>query len=177
MKSISIFSILLLLASCDPKGFGYKKNPGFVLDEALKAIQNEDIESFVDVTGQEALCLYANEAGLRYLKESINLQVSDIKFLPKVLETIHYKEPRFVNYWSYYHERYQVDLKNKTTNEAYLNAIIDCEFGVNDKKSPEYVNQNPQSYRMKECRIVKIIPYAFKSLPETKKCSSLKVLL
>lgn len=55
MKSFGILLILITVAGCDPYGFGFKKNPAYVLDEAFKAITNQDTETFLEMTGKEAL--------------------------------------------------------------------------------------------------------------------------
>src|SRR5262245_57811095 len=99
MKMFGLLLLLTIVTVCDPYGFGFKKNPAFVLDEAFKAISNLDTESFLEVTGKEALCVYGNESGLRFLKEKIVLSPENIKLNPNVLETKYFKSPIFAGFW------------------------------------------------------------------------------
>lgn len=177
---MKILGFLLLLASvtaCDPYGFGYKKNPAFILDEAFKSIQNQDLESFLEVTAKEALCVYGNEKGLAYLKENIHLNMENIKLNPKVLETRHYSTATFVGYWSYYHERYEIEIQDKNTKEIILETIVDCEYGTEGEKDDRLINRKPSKYKKKECRAVKLRPKKFNSLPIPSKCGLLKIEL
>lgn len=176
MKFLNVF-ILLFLVSCDPKGFGYKQNPAYVLDTAFKAIQNRDLESFLEVTGKEALCVYGSEEGMEYLKNNFDVPLNNLKLSPKVLDTIHYKNPVFVDFWSYYHERYQINITDKSNAAFRLKAIVDCEFGVTEGKSDKLVNQPAASYRVKECRLIKIVPEGFTALPVSERCAPLAVTL
>ena len=108
MKFFVLISALLTLASCDPYRFGFKKNPAFVLDETFKSISHLDHLSFLELTSKEALCVYGNVEGVKYLKENIQFNPEEIGFIPSVLETKYFKIPNFVGYWSYYFERYYV---------------------------------------------------------------------
>lgn len=175
MKNLGLLLILLTTVACDPYGFGFKKNPAFVLDETFKAITNLDHETVIEMTGKEALCVYANEAGVNYLKEKVVLSPENIKLVPKMLETKHFAAPTYVGYWSYYHERYQIDINDKVTNEVLLKAIVDCEYGTDGEKSDKYINLKRQKYKKKECRIIKVLPLKFAPLPVPKKCDNLKV--
>lgn len=177
MKIFGFLALLSLLAACDPYGFGFPKNPAYVLDESFKSITNLDVDSFLEVTGKEALCLYGNEQGLHYLKEKINLDPSNVTLVPNVLETKHYPTPVFVGYWSYYNERYQVQIRNKQTSEVLMETIVDCDYGIDGEKNPELVNQKPKKYKKKECRAIKLIPKTFESLPVPEKCEKLRVNL
>lgn len=177
MKTVFILSILLLAAACDPYGFGFKKNPAYVLDEAFKAITNLDTESYLEVTGKEALCVYGNDEALHYLKTNVALSPENVKLKPTVLKTVHNQNPKYVGYWSYYTERYQIDIQDKTTAALLLKTYVDCEYGTDGEKNDKFINLKPQKYRVKECRVVKVIPEIFKPLPLSAKCDKFKVEL
>jgi hypothetical protein len=167
--------MLLAIASCDPYRFGFEKNPAFVLDETFKSITNLDQNLFLEHTSKEALCVYGNEAGLNYLKENLKFNTEEISFIPSVLETRHFNVPNFVGYWSYYFERYEIDLKNKTNDEFLMRVIIDCNYGTEDEKDQELINLKPSKYKKKECRIVKFKPKHFAELPIPEKCGILRL--
>ena len=82
-----------------------------------------------------------------------------------------------MGYWSYYHERYQVDIQDKITSEVLLKAIVDCEYGTEGEKSEKLINLKPKKYRKKECRVVKVVPKTFLELPMSERCQSLSVTL
>jgi hypothetical protein len=163
------------MVACDPYGFGFKKNPAYVLNEALKSITNLDTESYLDVTGKEALCVYGNEEGLHYLKSNVVLNTENIKLKPTVLKTAYYLNPKYVGYWSYYSERYQIDIKDKTSAALLLKAYVDCDYGTDGEKDAKFVNLKPQKYRIRECRVVKVVPEVFNLLPLPEKCEKFKV--
>jgi hypothetical protein len=175
MKAFFLLPLLVLFAACDPYGFGFKKNPAFVLDEAFQSVTNLDTESFVEVTGKEALCVYGNDAGLHYLKDNVVLSPENVKLNPTVLKTSHFTSPKYVGYWSYYHERYQIDINDKVTNELILKAYVDCDYGTDGEKNDNLINLKPKKYRKKECRVVKVLPLKFAALPVPAKCESFKV--
>jgi hypothetical protein len=178
MKTLgSILLFVLMVVACDPYNFGFKKNPAYVLNEAFNSISNHDLESFLEVTGKEALCIYGNDKGLAYLKESIVITLADIKLKPTVLKSTHLTTPTFGDYWSYYQERYQIDILDKNSNDLIMNAIVDCEFGTDGPKDQSWVNLEASEYKRKECRIVKVMPKKFKPLPLSTKCEVLKVTL
>lgn len=177
MKSFGLFLILITLAGCDPYGFGFKKNPAYVLDEAFKAITNQDTETFLEMTGKEALCTYGSPEGIAYLKDRVTLSPENVKLKPTVLENRHYTNPKFVGYWSYYHERYQIDILDKITSEVLLKAIVDCEYGTEGEKSDKLINLKPKKYKKKECRVVKVIPQTFQELPMSTRCDTLRITL
>ncbi len=177
MKIFGFLFLLAGLAACDPYGFGFKKNPAYVLDEAFKAVSNLDVESFLEVTGREALCVYGNEKGLFYLKDNMDLTPQHVKLNPKVLRNEHYSSPTFVGFWSYYNERYEIEVRDKVTDEVLLETIVDCDYGVNGEKNDKYINMKPSKYKVKECQAIKLIPKRFKPLPVTEKCNSLKIVL
>lgn len=177
MKSLIFILCLVAITGCDPYKFGFKKNPAYVLDEAFKSITNLDTQSFMEVTDKELFCSYGNNEGINFLKENLSLRQEALKFEPKVLDTEHYRVPRYVGYWSYYHERYQIDIQDKLSSESILRAIIDCDYGTEDEKNDKFINLKPKKYKKKECKIVKIVPQTFKNLPLSAKCKSLQVAL
>ena len=177
MKSLIFILALFALTGCDPYKFGFKKNPAYVLDEAFKSITNLDTQSFMEVADKEFFCSYGNNQGVNFLKENLSLKQETLKFEPKVLDTEHYNIPRYVGYWSYYHERYQIDIQDKETNESLLRAIIDCDYGTDGQKNEKFINLKPKKYKTKECKIVKIVPKTFNNLPLEKKCMLLQVSL
>lgn len=177
MKIFGFILLIATLAACDPYGFGYKKNPAYVLDEAFKAISNLDETSFLEVTGKEALCLYGNEKGLNFLKDNILIDVKSVKINPKVLSNEHYKIPKYVGYWSYYHERFVIEIQDKVTEKVLMETIVDCDYGTESEKDDKFINLPPKKYKKKECQAVKFMPKTFKPLPVSDKCMSLKVSL
>jgi phosphomannomutase len=178
MRRLAIMGIALLAAAgCDPYHFGFKNNPAFVLDMAYKSIQNLDLDSFLEVTAKEALCVYGNEEGLHYLKQNLTISPDQIKLKPTKLNSLHYSTPIYVDYWSYYHERYSIEILEKNTGKAVLKTIIDCEFGTSGSKNEKFIKKDPESYEMKECRVVKVFTQDFKDLPLPKKCGPYQVTL
>lgn len=177
MKFFGFLLVLTSLVACDPYGFGFKKNPAYVLDEAFKAVTNLDVESFLEVTGKEALCVYGNEKGLNYLKDRMNLAPQEVKLNPVVLSNKHHPAPKFVGYWSYYSERYEIEVKDKVSGEVLLETIIDCEYGINGEKNDKYINMKPSKYKRKECLAIKLMPKKFAPMPVPAKCNTLKVEL
>ena len=175
MRCLAFLLLLASFVACDPYGFGFKMNPAFVLDEAFKAVSNLDEESFQEVSAKEALCIYGNKNGINYLKDKVVLNLEDIKINPNVLNSKHYKNPLFVGYWAYYSERYQVDIQEKKSKKIILKAIVDCNYGTENQKDEKLVGLNPKNYKKKECKLIKIIPTEFQSLPLPKKCEVLKV--
>lgn len=169
--------VLLNLVACDPYGFGFKKNPAYVLDEAMKAISNLDDKSFLEVTGKEALCIYGNEIGISYLKSRITFDPGNIKLVPTLLNSLHFTAPAYVGYWSYYHERYQVDITDKRSSEKVFKVIVDCEYGTDSVKNERLINLKKTKYKKKECRLVKVIPQSFPALPLAERCKKLEVSL
>lgn len=172
---ISLLFISLLLVGCDPYGFGFKKNPAFVLNETMLAITNLDQQSFLEVTGKEVLCVYGNPQGLTYLKDKLLINQEDVKINPVLLNAKHSSSPKFVGYWSYFHERYQVDVLQKSTDKLLLKAYVDCDYGTDTEKDERFINLEPKKYNTKECRLIKVLPSIFPSLPVPDKCDVLKV--
>lgn len=177
MKRLIFITFLLALTGCDPYKFGFKKNPAFVLDEAFKSISNLDTQTLMEVSGKEFFCAYTSTEGINFLKENLNIKQESISFEPKVLETEYYSIPRYAGYWSYYHERYQIDIHEKSSGEGILRAIIDCDYGTEEQKNEKFRNLPPKKYKKKECRLVKMIPYSFSALKLPSKCDALKVNL
>lgn len=177
MKILGFLILLSTVVACDPYGFGFKKNPAYVLDEAFKAVSNLDVESFLEVTGREALCIYGNPKSLNYLKDNIIINTENVKLNPTKLSNVHYTSPKFVGYWSYYHERYEIQILDKEKNEVLLETIVDCDYGFDGVKDSKYVNLKPKKYKMKECRAIKLSPKKFKALPLPDRCNAMKIAL
>ena len=167
--------MLFIIASCDPYHFGFEKNPAFVLDETFKSISNLDQTSFLELTSKEALCVYGNDNGLKYLRDNLQINIEEIRFIPSVLETRYFKVPNFVGYWSYYFERYEIDVKNKESDDFLMRVIVDCNYGTEEEKDQELINLKPSKYDKKECRIVKFKPKHFSELPIPEKCGILRL--
>jgi hypothetical protein len=166
---------LLCLVACDPFDFGFKKNPAYVLEEALKAITNLDQQTFLEVCAREVLCIYGNEKGLQYLKHHLDIGESDVKIIPKILYRKSFERPVFVGYWSYYQERYEIEVMSKNLQKLILKTIVDCHYGFEGSKDQLAANLSPDQYKKKECRAVKLIPNTFVSLPLPQKCQKLRV--
>ncbi len=179
MKRIGTILFLGLLQACDPYGFGFKNNPAFVVNEAFKAVNELTPESFIEISGKEALCLYGNLEGMAYLKSHMNLNSDNVEIKPKLIENSsqYTNAPKFVGYWSYYNEKYQLDISNKDTQAELLNVIVECNYGFEGLKSESYQNLKLKKYKMKECRLIKIIPKQFEALPMTEQCQDLAVEL
>ncbi|MFP5386087.1 MAG: hypothetical protein ACLGHN_08420 [Bacteriovoracia bacterium] len=176
MKVLS-FVLLFTVVACDPYGFGFKKNPGYVLEEAFKSIMNLDVQTFLEVTGKEALCVYGNEKGLTYLKDNNQVKTETVKLEPKVLLKQHFTAPKFAGYWSYYNERYEIQVKDKESEKLLLVTYVDCDYGTDGEKDEKWLNLKPSSYKVKECRAVKIVSNTFQTLPVPEKCNNLRVVL
>lgn len=175
MKIIGLMLLFIAFVACDPYGFGFKKNPAYVLNEGFTALQNNDLPSLLEVIGKEALCLYGNEKGIQYLKDNLDLNIDNLKMNPKVLTSKHHNSPQFVGFWSYYSERYQVEVLDQSTKEIPVKAIIDCNYGTDGAKEEKLIELNPKKYKVKECRLTKFMPVKFAPLPMTEKCLPLKV--
>jgi hypothetical protein len=179
MKLLSFALLLGLIQACDPYGFGFKMNPAFVLNEAFKSVLALDHEAFVDVSGKEALCLYGNPEGVTYLRNNLNIDREQVEINPKLIaNTSKYtKAPHFVGYWSYYQERYQVDIFDKKTKEELLKVVVECHYGFEGEKNPSYQNLKIKKYKKKECRVIKMIPFKFPVMEMREECIPLKVTL
>ncbi len=177
MKLFSFLILLGLIQACDPYGFGFKMNPAFVLSEAFKSVVALDHEAFIEVSGKEALCLYGNPEGISYLRDNLHIDKDNINIDPKLIanSSMYTKQPHFVGYWSYYQERYQVDISDKETKEELLKVVVECHYGFEGEKSTKYENLKIKKYKKKECRVIKLIPSKFPVLPMREECKPLKV--
>lgn len=167
----------MLMAACDPLNLGFKHNPAFVLDQAFESISNLDSESFVEISGKEALCIYGNSRGLFHLKERLQRDISEMTPEITVMSSKYFDSPEFVGYWSYFNERYKVSIQDKKAESLILEAIVDCDYGTSGEKNDKLKNREPRTYPTKECRLVKIIPKKFPSLEMTPKCQLFQVQL
>lgn len=179
MKIMALFALTLFVIACDPYGFGFKKNPAYVLDQALKAIQNMDHESFLEVTGKEALCLYGNKEGIAYLHDKVSANVQDIQLKHKeVGELKVLSSPEYVGFWSYLRQRYTVEIQQKSDRVVLGTIVVDCHYGASGEKRPRYQTiRDPKKFKEKECRIMKIIPETFQPMAMTARCQNLTVKL
>lgn len=177
MKQISLLILLGLVQACDPYGFGFKNNPAFVVNEAFEAVRDLSPEAFIEISGKEALCIYGNLEGLAYLKSNLILNSEDFEIKPKLIENSsqYTNSPKFVGYWSYYNEKYQLDISHKANQAELLNVIVECNYGFEGLKSEGYQNLKLKKYKRKECRLIKIIPKQFEPLPLTEQCQDLSV--
>lgn len=181
MKLFGFFILLGLISACDPYGFGFKKNPAYVLDEAFQSVLAKDFNAFNEVSGKEALCLYGNANGIAYAYSNLKINSDKVEIKPKILSnfTKLTPVPEYVGYWSYYRETYQVDILDKDTKEELLRVAVECHYGFDGKKKDEYRKEMKKTkYKRRECRLVKVIPTAkFKVLPMTEECRPLEVKL
>lgn len=189
MKLLGLLILLGIFAGCDPYGFGFKKNPAYVLNEAFQAVlnsqtnndldRNENIKAFLSATGKEAYCLYGNQAGLTYLYNNLNIDPKEVEIIPRIISnyTKHTPTPIFsTSFWSYYQERYKLEILHAVTREDLFSVIVDCHYGFAGQKRPEHAKvMSKQKYKMKECRVVKMVPMKFKALPMTSLCMPLKI--
>lgn len=179
MKILALIALTLFVIACDPYGFGFKKNPAYVLDQALKAIQNMDDESFLEVSGKEALCLYGNKTGIAYLHEKVTADIQNVQLKHKEVGQLQVTpSPEYVGFWSYMRQRYVVEIQQKSDRLLLGSLVVDCHYGVSGEKKPEYQRiKDPKKFKVKECRITKIVPGTFKPLEMTSRCQSLVVSL
>ena len=175
LMKLSFLLMFFMVIACDPHNFGFKKNPAYILDSAFKAIKNQDPESFLEVTGKEALCMYGTVEGINFLKEKVDFDSSDIKIKPTLLSFKNTSNPEYVGYWSYYSERYLIDVLDRRSKNLLIQVVTDCHYGTMGKKSEKLENVNPTNYPIKECRLVKIIPKTFQGPEIPAKCDILKV--
>lgn len=179
MKILAALSFILLVIACDPYGFGFTKNPAFVLDQALKAIQNTDDVSFREVSGKEALCLYGNKDGMTYLHEKVTTDAQNVQLKNKEIGELQVlSSPEYVGYWAYLRQRYVVEIQQKSDKKTLGSIIVDCNYGVNGEKKESYLRvRDPKKLPQKECRIVKIMPATFSPIPMSARCQNLVVTL
>ena len=179
MKILALLALTLFAIACDPYGFGFKKNPTYVLDQALKAIQNMDDVSFLEISGKEALCLYGNKEGISYLHEKVTADVQNLQLKHKDIGELKVLgSPEYAGFWSYLRQRYVVEIQQKSDRSVLGILVVDCNFGAEGEKKSSYQNiRDPKKFKKKECRITKIIPGSFAGLPMTSNCESLIVSL
>lgn len=177
MKALIFLAFLSTLVACDPFRLGYKENPAYVLDTAVKAILRMDQVALRDVLGKEAFCIYGTDEGMQFLKDQISVSPNDIKLNLKEISNTHHGVPRFVGYWSYLTIRYGVEIRTKTSPEVLLETIVDCDFGIEGEKDPKWVNKKYSKYKKKECKAVKLIPKKLAALPMPAGCQNLMVEL
>jgi hypothetical protein len=177
---MKILIFLLAAASflaCDPYNFGYKYNPTFILNAALRAIHNQDDVSFREISGREAMCVYGNQAGMAYLHERVRITTDSVNLRHVTVREEPYSSARYTGaFWSYYNEQYLVDILEKRTNETVGRILMDCNFG-SDVRNDRLIGVPKRRMPRKECRITKIIPVAFEPLPVSGRCEPLKVAL
>jgi hypothetical protein len=179
VKFVTIIIFMLGLVACDPYGFGFKKNPAYVLNEAFKDIKNQDVEGFLDMTGKEAFCIYGNPAGIDYLNRNVDFKLANLVIEPKMLNEKHLKAATWAGgFWSYHNERYMVNINSKETKKTLIQAIVDCDYGT-DHKDNKYLDPSYswRKFKSKECKLVKIIPVFFEPLPVHKQCEILQVIV
>lgn len=179
MKILALVSLTFFVIACDPYGFGFKKNPAYVLDQALKAIQNMDDESFLEISGKEALCLYGNKEGIAYLHEKVRADVQNVQLKHKeVGELVTLSAPEYVGFWSYMRQRYIVEIQQKSDKASLGTLVVDCHYGAEGEKKPSYQRvRNPKKFKKKECQVTKIVPAGFQPLAVTERCQGLAVQL
>jgi hypothetical protein len=179
VKLVTIIIFMLGLVGCDPYGFGFKKNPAFILNEAFKNIKNQDIDGYLDVTGKEAFCIYGNPAGIDYLNRNVDFKIENLVIEPKMLNEKHLKAATWASgFWSYHNERYMVNINSRATKKTLIQAIVDCDFG-SEQKNPKYLDPSysTKKFKSKECKLVKIIPAVFEALPVQRHCENLQVIV
>ena len=166
---------ILTFIACLPDNYNFKENPVFILKEALNSLEKRDSEKFLRISGKEALCLYANDAGLQKLSDNFPYTEQDLKIEHKLLSS-QYNEPvKFVGHWSYKTERHLFTIFEQQNAKKIMDVLIDCEFGNEGEKFQGDDQKNDRKYKIKQCRLIKISPYTFDSLAIPKKCESLKV--
>lgn len=180
MKLLGLLIILSLITACDPWGFDFKKNPAYVLNEAFQAVITLNPEAFREVTGREAFCLYGNMDGLSYLRQNLNVaKKEDVEINPKLIanSSRYHKSAVYKDFWTFYTERYTVDILEKSTKKEFLQVAVECDYGFDDKKEDRYANMKLKKYKRKDCRVIKIIPKDFSALPMREECVGLAVKL
>jgi vacuolar-type H+-ATPase catalytic subunit A/Vma1 len=54
------------------------------------------------------------------------VSTENIKLNPKLIEKKHYPVAVWVGYWSYYHERYMVEIQDKESKNVIAQTVVDC---------------------------------------------------
>ncbi|MGE3611524.1 MAG: hypothetical protein AB7I27_18175 [Bacteriovoracaceae bacterium] len=176
MKYFNLILLFLLITACDPWNFGFKKNPAFILKKAFNAINNLDEDSFLSISGREALCLYGNLEGLSFLRSHLTLGRA-IQVKHEIKNSSYYTIPSFVGFWSYYQEIYQVSILDEKINNSIVDSLVECNYGTDEQKSKKLINLPKSKYPKKECRLIKIIPKKFESIKFDSKCANFRVSL
>ncbi len=177
MKWSLFITFLFLLVGCDPHNFGFKNNPDYILDEVFKAVQNQDVQTYLDYTGKEAFCIYGNDSGITYLKSKTQVDPNNFSIdLGTPIKTS-FTAPEYTSFWSYYRETYTVNVTDIKAKKVSLQAIVECNWGTDGQRDQKLVNLKKNKYRNKSCRLVKLIPKAFDALVLPEKCGLLKVTL
>ncbi len=179
MKILALMGLTLFAIACDPYGFGFKKNPTYVLDQALKAIQNMDDVSFLEISGKEAFCLYGNKEGITYLHDKVTTDIQNLQLKNKNIGGLKVLgSPEYAGFWTYLRQRYVVEIQQKSDRTLLGTLVVDCNFGASGEKKISYLTiRDPKKFKMKECRLTKIIPASFKALPMSSRCENLIVSL
>jgi hypothetical protein len=177
MKFWIMIGLLATLVSCDPFRLGYDHNPAYILDSAVKSIENLDVEGLREVLAKEAYCVYGNEQGVHFLKEKLPTNYENIRPVLKEISNTHHSIPNYVGYWSYLTIRYRVEVQDKRSSEILLGAIIDCDFGIEGEKDDKWLNRKYSRYKKKECKVVKLIPNKLSVLMTPSSCQNLMVVL
>lgn len=177
MKMNLFIIFILTTVACVPESYNFKENPLYILKEALSALEKRDSERFLKVSGKEALCLYAHDTGIQRLSDNFPYTEDDLKLEHKLLSTQLNESPKFVGYWSYKSERHIFTIFEKSGHTKLLDVLIDCEYGNEGEKLKVQDRKDERKYKIKQCRLVKIIPQTFKSIIMPKQCEALKVKL
>lgn len=178
MKLLGLIFLLGLFQSCDPYKFGFKHNPAFILNEAFEAVKDKNAGAFTKISGKEALCVYGNDKGMQYLYNNLNIDVEEIKITPKLIaSTVKFNtNPIHVGYWSYYTEVYEVNIIDRASHDQLLKVAVECNYGFEGEKKPEYKEVTKLTkFKKRECKLIKLIPAKFESLPVSNACRALKV--
>ncbi len=86
--------------------------------------------------------------------------------------------PEYVGFWSYLRQRYVVEIQQKSDKTVLGTLVVDCNYGAANEKKPAYSRvRDPKKFKVKECKITKIIPATFQALPVGANCSSLSINL
>lgn len=170
-----IILFLLTTLACLPESYNFKENPIYILKEALNALEKRDTEKFLRISGKEALCLYGSDAGIQRISDNFPYTEDDLKVKHQQVFS-QFNEPiKFVGHWSYKTERHAFVISEKRSKDKILEAIIDCEFGNEGEKLKVEERKDEKKYKIKQCRLVKIIPLTFKSFSLPRQCEALKV--
>lgn len=174
---ISLLNLIFIfsLSACLPVNYNFKENPIFILKEALDSLIKRDTQQFLRISGKEALCLYANDAGLSDLSDNFTYSEHDLKLEHSLVSSQQNTPPRFVGHWSYKSERHLFAIKDKAVDKKIMDVLIDCEYGNEGEKLKGDEQKNERKYTIKKCRLTKIMPLTFPGAKLPEKCENLKV--